>query len=339
MILISSDFYKNFEPYLAIWLNFAWQFGNITGNKTYYIAVLPGTLSQGFRVILTPTVALGSPITTVIKSSSKSFEIKRNSNWNLGTIYGVQVGDIMLDDESVVCVANGDYLPKDLWSSAVGVVAHIYSNSDKDRECYKGLATALSGKAKKPTGLVLALKNAATEVAWSTITDKFIAEETNASSMAEAYKLRDGYANTQAVYSYINKNGYSLSTDAPAFYAVSTYSAKTPTNSTGWYLPSYGEWCDIMKSLGGLTDTAPMASTDGSITYPNTNAAVNINAALIKAVYRDNFTLYWSSTESPATQDGDSNIRAFQVGVHGGTAYYWRATKNLVPNVRCVFAF
>ena len=55
--------------------------GDIISGKTYYIAVLPGTLKSGFRLVF-----FGKDGKDAIKSTSKPLEVKRNTVINLGSV-------------------------------------------------------------------------------------------------------------------------------------------------------------------------------------------------------------------------------------------------------------
>ena len=54
---------------------------------------------------------------------------------------------------------------------------------------------------------------------------------------------RDGYIYT---YKGLTNDGY------PAFDAVRNYVAPLPQNTSGWYMPSAGQWVDILKNIGNM---------------------------------------------------------------------------------------
>ena len=139
---------------------------------------------------------------------------------------------------------------------------------------------------------------------------------------------KDGYSETQAI-----KNNRTLSTSSyPAFYYALNYGTSNesettaytaPKGSSGWFLPSVGQWWDILTNLGQM----PTKVTGGGIgwchwdkgddtTGKDTNdypfvCALNINNYLTsistyssKHSYRygtpisfsDNSEYYWSSS-------------------------------------------
>ena len=152
---------------------------------------------------------------------------------------------------------------------------------------------------------------------------------------------------------YINSNdGYDVfqkvqqesdwQTAYPVFKAVEDYSntVQIPTKTTGWYLPSIGEWVDIMGALGGLDVSTIQSVTDAvfDIAGGAQNAANQINNALKKigGDYVDTFStsgIYWSSSEY--TKDYAYCIGFFPEKLMFGSGQKWYTQFN----VRCVLAF
>lgn len=101
----------------------------------------------------------------------------------------------------------------------------------------------------------------------------------------------------------------------PAFQAAKNYAYCAPANSSSWYLPSTGEWCDIIHGLGGVTlgdswktSTGPFTamSNEQGVPIDKTEVVASINSHLAKAGDKDiNYTeiapnqlySYWSSNE------------------------------------------
>jgi len=64
---------------------------------------------------------------------------------------------------------------------------------------------------------------------------------------------KDGYCETQVIKS---NHTSTLQSSYPAFYYALNYSTYTaPSGSSGWYLPSIGQWYDIYTNLGGISTT------------------------------------------------------------------------------------
>ena len=115
-------------------------------------------------------------------------------------------------------------------------------------------------------GYAMALTNALTGCQWSantsmypsmTTTDESVLTDYNSIAYATLIKNEDGYTETQAIQKVYSS---SLKDDHPAFwYSINFTSIKpsyiAPKNSSGWYLPSIGQWWDIDVNLGGMSKT------------------------------------------------------------------------------------
>ena len=150
-------------------------------------------------------------------------------------------GDFMLKDGTTV---KPDALQPAQQKDVIGVVAYLYKTENNAR-LKSGVRDALAAKGvAAPHGLVMALKNAATNAAWRTSCTPF----------GELKRLwKDSYAT--------GADGYTLTTNVwnankldefPAFKVTKEYgtTVKPPINTTGWYIPSAGEWIDILGDKG-----------------------------------------------------------------------------------------
>jgi len=184
-------------------------------------------------------------------------------------------------------------------------------------------------------GYGVALKNASASVAWAGTgatanpTGSYIT--TTAAEIAD----KDGYTHTQ----YINSSTY------PAAYAATTTyksTVATPSNTSGWYLPSIGQWYDICVNLGKIT-TGYIDQTTWFYWSGNASScASNINAYLtpLTSGTYDKFPQdashnynYWFSSEF--SSDG-----AFNMCFHScGDLYFGVGTKDGTMWARGVVAF
>ena len=103
----------------------------------------------------------------------------------------------------------------------------------------------------------------------------------------------DGYTNT----TYLNSTAY------PAGYAAkTTYASQVtaPSNTSGWFLPSSGQWYYILVNLGGMSAT-PGNSWGWS--NKSSTAASNLNSKLSKVgsgnydTFSNSYVVYWASSE------------------------------------------
>jgi hypothetical protein len=161
-------------------------------------------------------------------------------------------------------------------------------------------------------GYAMALTNAASDVAWSSSTYASTQEFTPLVSSLTDYETQlDGYTHCQTIKT---KAGSNLSSYYPAIYYALNYSTYTaPSSSSGWYLPSSGQWYQIITNLGGIsTGTTPTSTTDpgSGLTYwyyssMASTASSGINSYLSKVVSGSNLIdwstsnsrLYWCSSE------------------------------------------
>lgn len=125
-------------------------------------------------------------------------------------------------------------------TTAIGVIAYL--GSDVYTE------TIANGGGH---GLVLCLKNAGSDVGWSTENvSKFSGQEvTN----------RDGLLRTENVSGYTNTATLTVDAETAAKYPpadnAKNYTELTaPIGTTGWFLPSAQQWVRMMLGLGGLSD-------------------------------------------------------------------------------------
>lgn len=107
-------------------------------------------------------------------------------------------------------------------------------------------------------------------------------------------KDRNGYVYT---YEGLTNDGF------PAFDAVRNFSAPLPSNTSGWYMPSVGQWYEILKSIGNMKGFTHSVYFDGK--------------RILKSLKKISITggVYMTSSESSATEmfivDFDDDIQGF----------------------------
>ena len=246
------------------------------------------------------------------------------------------VGDFML--------SNGHTIkPADVTASnqkdVIGVVAYLYKTESNAR-LKEGVKNALKAKGvAEPHGLVMALKNASTSAEWRTSNTQF-------GELKGTWK--DSYAD--------GADGYTLTTNVwkankpdefPAFKATKEFGTKVnaPVNTTDWYIPSAGEWIDILGDKGlqaiskSITDEAKNLnenykywSGEATRAFPILNQKMN----KVGASNFDAFALgqvYWSSSE----YSSDYAYRVYFLS--DGGFYYSYSDRTDTYYVRPIFAF
>lgn len=300
-------------------------------NKTnYYVWLKPGS-STTFSSSSTETDAWKESLTytniTANNRTSKTAYSKREPSSASATSYTLAVGDILYSDGSLG-------KPNSLLSgkTPVAIVFMATTNASSPVTTTKDRTANSSWK----HGYAMALKNVHSS---GTTTGRY--QWANSSSDVsgipnlpqDTWQNRssdmDGYTNT----TYLN------SADFPAGYAAkTTYASQTaaPSGTSGWFLPSSGQWYWILVNLGGMS-----ATPDNSWGWSNMNstAVSNLNTILGKAGSGnyDSFSNWWYWSSS----DGGS-VGAYGAYFDGnGNMYFaYGATDKLFSGfVRPVLAF
>lgn len=159
------------------------------------------------------------------------------------------------------------------------------------------------GGEDKVHGLVMAVKNAnaAEKVIWSN-ESRYLDLLKDCVTKSDNYSDISGYGNCESIRSLEgNSDKY------PALQAVDGYNTTcpVPTTTTGWYLPSSGQWWDILQNLGGcpaLADGYQQTSSDINEFFWSNQG--NVPDALNKWMWGidgwDKFSYYhqfWSSSK------------------------------------------
>ena len=160
------------------------------------------------------------------------------------------------------------------------------------------------------------------------------------------YNNVDGYGETHWIIDTYENDGTALPDTYTAFYRASRYGTAessteqyaAPSNTTGWFLPSMGQWWDILSNLGKI-DLTNYRDDTGSNTYISGAAPIavaNMNRYLEKISDATPFstnTYFWSSSEYD-----DFSACYVYFGNYGDLYLYWGG-KFDAPRVRCSFAF
>lgn len=118
-------------------------------------------------------------------------------------------------------------------------------------------------------GLVMALKNTATDIQWSH-------EENNLEDVKDCWSKSEIYSDISGLHNYTKILDHANSIGGieayPAFEAVEKWNDmysineyRPPRNTTGWFIPSSGQWWDILQNLGGcpaMADKGQQTSSD-----------------------------------------------------------------------------
>ncbi len=205
-----------------------------------------------------------------------------------------------------------------------------------------------------PHGLVMALTNASDACRWG---DKNRDENSDGSAgtpfkdnigtLQKQYGNVDGYGETQWIINTYGSSGTTLKDTYTAFYHAGRYGTAeggtaqyaAPDNTTGWFIPSMGQWWDILSGLGGIDLSDYRSSTDSEkyISDAAPIAVENMNKYLQKISGATTFstdTHFWPSSE----YDGGGACTVFFASF-GDLGLGGRPKNKGNDRVRCSFAF
>ena len=205
-----------------------------------------------------------------------------------------------------------------------------------------------------PHGLVMALTDASEYCQWG----KYGEDENsggangapfkaNTTTSQKQYNNVDGYAETHWIIDTYGNNGTTLKDTYTAFYHANRYGTAesstgkyaAPANTTDWFIPSIGQWWDILSNLGKIDLTNYRDDTNDYTSIPDAAPTVvaNINKYLQKITGATPFstdTWFWSSSEYSGDSACGVNFR------NSGNLYLDYDDKNYGDRrVRCSFAF
>ena len=205
-----------------------------------------------------------------------------------------------------------------------------------------------------PHGLVMALTNASDGCRWgnentneNSSGDEGAPFKDDTDQLQKQYKNVDGYGETHWIIENYESNGTTLKDTYTAFYHANFYGTvesstekyAAPSNTTGWFIPSMGQWWDILSNLGGIDLNKYKGDTGGytSISGASTIAVANINKYLQKisgATIFNTSTYFWSSSEY------NGNLACYVDFSSRGSLYLSNDLKSFsFDRVRCSFAF
>ena len=247
-------------------------------------------------------------------------------NWNpVGSVYDeatmpgpignktpaqAAVGDFYMSDGTLV--GKDETLTPMQKDACIGIV--YSTDASRIGEAAK---KALKAKGVTPHGLVMALTNASEGYKWGEYSkdensgggtgDPF---KENTDQLQKQYSNIDGYGETRWIIDTYTNSGTTLRYTYSAFYYASRYGTAdsntdqyaTPSNTTGWFIPSMGQWWDILSNLGGIDLSTYRNKTDDSTSISGAApiAVNNMNQYLEKingAMKFSTYTAFWSSSE------------------------------------------
>lgn len=256
-----------------------------------------------------------------------------------------EVGDYYLSDGSLV---DGD---GELTSLQQDACLGIVFSTDPGRLSPLAEDALLDSGADKFHGFVICVVNNSEGCSWGQL-DVDVNEDgsegepffDNTATAAMMYDNIYGYEETYWMLDKISAGElddyyYMAFAQVPAFNS-DTSAFAAPANTTGWFLPSIGQWWDVLENLGGieeLVDDRESDSSIGGLPSPYGNEALEaLNARFSKVAKADLFAkgeAFWSSSEYDFEKARRIQFYA------GGNLYIGNEDKDMYRNTRLVLAF
>lgn len=200
-----------------------------------------------------------------------------SSEEDLTEEYVIEVGDYFYDDGSLSHTLNADKKEQ--------LVGRVFTTTMTDYEIQKGWTK----------GKIVALSNASTKYCnWGSTDNDLPGNHVNVNLNKDAKNDYSGYLYTSKTDTLPKSYG--------AFHQVSDYNVNLPTETSGWYLPSVGEWVSILENVAKL-------EVDDDLVFDGSKAASTLSSSInLPADY------YWTSLELNADKAWYININGGQFG-------------------------
>lgn len=264
-----------------------------------------------------------------------------------------KIGDYVYNNDGKIAFSDGGlrkmYLDGSLeWESTKpGTVAGkgtcigvVFSNLTSDKDQAEGWKR----------GYVMAVKNA-------TVNNESLfywgatGMDSYTKTLGDFVKDMEGYTHTQTIR---NKTDYQ--TKYPAVASLNSYSVTLPAGTSGWYIPSSGQWNTIIanmveySSLRSLwTSNKNMVAASHELSFTKNNLD-RLNSAISKIGGYSSFEAnqnYFSSSQSQSSDQAIDYIYFGAIGTSSSSDYYnnqvvycgWGVANSFKAYVRPVFAF
>ena len=325
--------------------NFGSGWSNVTGSKIFTVSpstAINGTSGESitsgtYTMMMIPQTFTDATL-TLTYSTGTSYTKALSGSWSAGNSYICNLSKI----SGQYLFSDGTWGSYDANKTVIGIVfSNTTSSADKSHGWTHGYAMALqnagsststyqwyTSRSGNPTGTYL------------TGGDNIMSD-------------KDGY--THSIY--LQTSGYAASIAARGYTAKDRNgdTITAPSGTSGWYLPSIGQWYDICDNLGGMVAASGKAYTYGSTCWlrwysgdtsgdthnysslcaSNLNVYLNglKNNGYSVDLFGNNNEYYWSSSEY-------GSYSAYGAGFHSdGGMYLSAADKTYSFRARPVVAF
>jgi hypothetical protein len=233
-------------------------------------------------------------------------------NGEKASSFKCQHGDFFLSNGTIV--SRDSTMTEAQKAMCIGVIYYLDSKSDAAEE---GVKETLNSMGIGSHGYVVALKDA-----WNISTGEVYINRKWGSKEVDIPEIE----NSTTIYSHIGDNSgmtntaamekYKNDIDSPLYQAVEDFrtAVPAPANTTGWFIPTVGQWMDMIEKFGQTKVVASDFtrfdwSTDGlSFYHSNDATAISNIRAILNNIPCDYDTIeskvFWSSSEFSITDIG-----------------------------------
>ena len=326
-----------------------WTFGSTTSSftvssSTITTGISGENLTSGIYTLMMIPQTFSNATITLTYNTGTTYTQTISGTWSVGNSYTynlskpVNIGDYYYSDGTWGSIAEHT-------NSTASPIGVIFSNSTSDID-----------KGHNWThGYAMALQNAGSGAAtyqWYTSNSN----NPTSSSITTPDQImsdKEGYTYT----GYIQTSGYVAGIAARGYTAKdkNENTVAAPSCSSGWYLPSIGQWYDIWANLGGMVTASGKPYTESSNyglqwnsaddnsnkNYPSLCAStINVYLNILKdngynvSLFNSEGDPYWSSSECDSSRVYDAYL-----GVSGSNVGLYANLKTGSYIVRTVIAF
>ena len=269
-----------------------------------------------------------SDLNTTIEVTPWATETRNAMDMDVVSVEQHAIGDFLCSDGSVIT-------PEEVSTSNKTPIAIIFSTE-----------TSATDRAHGWNYYAMALKNVHSsgstvgDYEWANSESDIIGIlNTSNSTWQTSSSDMEGYTNT----TYLNSTAY------PAGYAAkTTYASQVtaPSNTSGWFLPSSGQWYNILVNLGGMAaepDFSHMWNGDSPSNFTSSICATALNNK-ISVVGAGNYDAFFSNTSSSENYWSSSEYSSrYAYGAafssFGSMVFASYLNKSYTRRVRAVIAF
>jgi hypothetical protein len=281
--------------------------------------------------------------------------IDRDNEESSSSLFTYSQGDYFMNDGTIISKSKG--LTSTQKKNCIGVIFYVNDPSSRFGDAEREALTAMGST---PHGYVMSLRDATLTVddeeessfAWHTneVFDKDISEIADVKTLEECKNDVNGLSNTGYMMQYITEEGVVTS-------ALRRFREENPrpANTTEWFIPSTGQWFDLINKLSNtaISDSDYETAYDYAYRTRLTTSGsgsdyiyekINNKMKDIGYDYFDRFEpdySYWTSNEVDGAHARQTTFEAaWKDGkVYNSQILFGYRSKQATARVRCILAF